>query len=128
MGNTDPKPGNYTVRGTSGPGKTEPVEAMVFLHLDGKTHCGFTFRGTVFVYRPRFASPHPERVEPRRAPIGIQAEATSIAREAFKAAKEAAAVAQREAENDARDRAQEGMSLDDIVLGGVSARSMGVAG
>lgn len=120
------KPGNYTVRGTSGPDKTEPVEVMVFRHLDEKVYCGFTFRDTVFVYRPRFASPHPERVEPKRVLIGIQSEATSIAREAFRAAKEAATVAKQEAENEARDRAQEGMSLDDIVVGGVSARSMGV--
>lgn len=121
------KPGNYTVRGTSGPDRTEPVEVMVFRHLDEKMYCGFEFRGVMFVYRPRFASPHPERLNPAKVPLDVQPTATSIAREAFKAAKEAAAAAQQEAENDARDKAQEGMSLDDIVMSGVSARSMGVA-
>lgn len=120
------KPGTYTVRGTSGPGKTGPVEVRVY-QSDGCTFVSFDYEGDRYDYRPRQMSPHPERLMPKRVPLDVQPTATSIAREAIKAAKLAAAVAQQEAENDARDRAQEGMSLDDIVVGGVSARSMGVS-
>ncbi len=50
----------------------------------------------------------------------------SLAREAFLAAKRAAEADARDAELAALDLAQEGLSLDDIVMGAVARRSMGV--
>lgn len=93
---------------------------------EGSWFAGFEYEGERFSYRPRPMSPHPERIIPKRVQIGIQPTAASVAREAFKAAKAAAAEVAREAEIEERDAAQEGVPLDDIVMGAIARRSMGV--
>lgn len=119
------KAGVYTVRGAEGPGRTAPVEVHVY-QSDECWFADFVYEGEHFCYRPRPLSPHPERIIPKRVQIGIQPTAASVAREAFKAAKVAAAEDAREAEIEARDAAQEGAPLDDIVMGAIARRSMGV--
>ena len=120
------KVGTYSVRGTVGPGRTEPVSVNVY-QSEGSWFADFTYEGDLYSYRPRLLSPHPERLFPKRVLIGVQPTVTSIAREAFRAAEEASKEAAREADLAARDAAQDGMSLDDIALGGITRRSMGVS-
>ena len=119
------KSGNYAVRGTEGPARTTPVDVQVY-QSEGSWFADFEYEGERFCYRPRLLSPHPERIFPKRVRIGVQPTATSIAREAFKAAKEASAEDARSAEIATRDAAQEGAALDDIVMGAIARRSMGV--
>lgn len=120
------KAGTYSVRGVVGPGRTAPVTVNVY-QSEGQWFADFTYDGDFYSYRPRLLSPHPERLFPKRVTIDVQPTATSIAREAFRAAEVAAKEAAREADLAAKDAAQDDMSLDDIALGAIARRSMGVA-
>lgn len=120
------KAGTYTVRGVVGPSRTEPVAVNVY-ESQGAWFADFDYEGERYSYRPRLMSATPERLTPKRVLIGVQPTVTSIAREAFKAAKVAAQEDARATEIAARDAAQEDMSLDDIALGGIARRSMGVS-
>ncbi len=116
----------YTVRGTSGPDKTEPVRVAVGDDGAGNWTAAFVFRGISCVYRPRAMSPYPERVQPPRMHMDVQPVTRSIAQAAFAAARKAAQEDARIAEIDSRAATQEHMALDDIALGGIARRSMGV--
>lgn len=120
------KQGTYAVRGTIGPSRTAPVMASVY-ESDGSWFVGFDYEGAAFTYKPRVLSPHPERLAPKRVALDVQPTATSIAREALKAARAAFDEEARASALAEQDNRQEGASLDDIVLGGIAARSMGVA-
>ncbi len=113
------KAGVYRVKGTNGPGKTEPVDVAVGDDGAGNWSAAFVFRGIPCEYRPRLMSPHPERVQPPRLAIGIQTMARSVAAEALKAAKEAAA-------QPVASRAED-EELDAVVMRGIAGRTMGVA-
>lgn len=120
------KQGTYAVRGTIGPSRTAPVMASVY-ESDGSWYVGFDYNGAAFTYRPRALSPHPERLAPKRVALDVQPTATSIAREALRAAQAAFDEDARVSALVAKDEHQDNMTLDDIVLGGIAARSMGVA-
>ncbi len=113
------KAGVYRVKGTNGPGKTEPVDVAVGDDGAGNWSAAFVFRGIPCEYRPRRLSPSPERVQPPRMTLDIQPMAKSIASAAFAAAK--AAVKETAA---AADRDED---LDAIVMRGIAGRTMGVA-
>jgi hypothetical protein len=135
------KRGVYTVRGTIGPDKSEPVNVSVMslaadpslrMHYDtsGRVHgdcAAFHFRGLDFVFVPRPRSPYPERLKPQKCPLDLQSTARSIAVAAFKAAIEAAEQDALESDIAAREAEQEGLNIDDIALRGVAGRRMGVA-
>lgn len=114
----------YPVRGTVGDDKTELVTVSV--DVSDQVTATFTFRGAIYIFRPRPLSPHPERVYPGKVPLELQSVVKSIAKAAFDAAKKAAEEDKRVAALAARDAEQEGMSLDDITIAGVTRRTMGV--
>lgn len=120
------KAGNYTVRGTIGPGKSAPIMAHVY-ESDGSWFVDFEYDGVHCTYRPRRLSPHPERIMPVRLLLLVQPTCQSIAREAFKVAREAATEDARQADIVRREAEQDGASVEDIALGGIARRSMGVA-
>lgn len=121
--------GDYVVRGTIGPYKSEPVTVRV-APTSGPLSVAyyvarFTYQGVEYSFRTRPMSPHPERLVPARVKLDEQATPKSIAAAAFRAAK---AAAEQEADIVRREREQEGKDLDDIALAGVAHRSMGASG
>ena len=82
------KAGIYEVKGTNGPGKTEPVIAQVTQDAGraGRWVASFKWHDVAWLYGERPLSPHPERIEPKRASVNTQPVAASIARAAFRAA------------------------------------------
>jgi hypothetical protein len=121
------KPGTYTVRGTVGPDKSEPVQVDVYQTMLRGIVARFVFRGIDCHFAPRPFSPHPERVSPAKLQLDLQPTARSIAKAALDAAKAAGAEDARQADIARREAEQEAASVEDIVLGGIVRRSMGVS-
>lgn len=120
------KAGVYAVRGTIGPSRTVPIQVHVY-ESEGSWFADFDYEGVRCSYRPRRLSPHPERIAPPRLLLNIQPTCQSIAREAFRVARDAAAEDAHEADLARREQEQESMSLDDVTLVGIAGRTMGVA-